>query len=169
MVCGMKEEGEQQVGYLGEAPLLSERDLGETPLAMFGRIGTRGRVQQREQGDPLSRLPQDLERYNATHRQTDKSESRRGGGEGAAGDSRDGVVATVVGDDHRSELPQRRQLSAVEPWGTKETGYEYDRQRFAHHGPGSDRVTVCCTCGSCILIAVFLRCSVWVAFGSRLA
>jgi len=109
------QQGELLVGDLGETAAVGQGDLGLAALGQLGGVGARAGVQQGQPVDPVGGLTQDLEADVAAHRQPGQGESGWGVGKDAAGDGGDGVVTGVVGDGHRAEPPQRRELLGVQP------------------------------------------------------
>ena len=124
----MYQERKLNVGYFGHVTGLCEFDTGTAPRRLFGRLGTRPGVEERELRHPLRSLAHDFERDVAAHGEADERKARRRRCQDTGGDGGHRVVTSVIGDRHRTEPPQRRDLLGVKPCRTVQSGYENDRQ-----------------------------------------
>ena len=111
----MHEPEEQLVEDSVIVARLRPGDLTAAAGGRLRRIRSRLGVDQRQFGDPLRRLPHDLERDVAAHRMPGQREARRRLGQDSARYRAHIVVADVVGDRHRAESPQGRDNRRKDP------------------------------------------------------
>ena len=96
----------------------------------FGHLGTRTGIQQRQFCNTAGRQAHDLKRDIASHRQAGERETRRRGSQYSPRDRRHTVVAAVIGDRDRAELPKHGNLLGIKACRAIQSWNEDDRQRF---------------------------------------
>jgi hypothetical protein len=115
-----------------EAPGLGQRHAFTPQVLDLGKVCARAGVEHRHPGDALGRLPHDLERQIAAHREPDVVKPGRRLGEDARRDRRHAVVAGVLRDRDRPQPPQLRYLRSIEPRRAIQAWNEKDRKTFGH-------------------------------------
>ena len=105
MTVGMHKEDERRFGNLSKTPCPCHLHRRLAPLRLFGGLGARPGIEQRQLDHPFRRLTHDFKGDIAAHRQTGEREAGRRGGQDAGGDRLNGIVAGVIGDGDRTEPP----------------------------------------------------------------
>ena len=124
----MTSSGNSPSSTSAKRPAFASSIARPAAFGLLRRFRPRPGIQQREFRHALRRLPHDLEGDVTAHRQAGEREARRRGGQDAAGDRRDRVVAGVIGDRHRTKPPQRRNLLGIKPCRAVKPGNQNDGQ-----------------------------------------